>query len=153
MFFGPILGSVYSVVGALSGAVGAFLIARHLGRDVIERITGRPLRFYPSGSENLIAKIVFFSRLVPVVSFDVVSYGAGLTKVPMAKFAAATALGMVPFTLVYCYFGRMILIDGWISAAVGVVFVVAFLALPRLIQNHNLLNLRRYLFPDGKVDM
>lgn len=37
-FFGPLLGTLYSVVGALAGAVASFLIARWLGRDVVSRL-------------------------------------------------------------------------------------------------------------------
>ncbi len=70
MMFGPFL-------GALAGAVLSFLIARTLGREVIERLFSRSLAFYPRGGESVLAKIVFFSLLLPVVSFDIVSYGAG----------------------------------------------------------------------------
>ena len=86
MFFGPFLGSVYSLIGALSGAIASFLIARHIGIELVERICRKPLAFYPKGTENLIMRIVLFSRLIPVISFDVVSYGAGLTKLPLRKF-------------------------------------------------------------------
>ena len=100
MFFGPFLGSLYSLTGALSGAILSFLIARHLGIEVIERIMGRQLSFYPRGSENLIMKMVLLSRLIPVISFDVVSYSAGLTKLSIGKFTVATLFGMIPSTLI-----------------------------------------------------
>lgn len=41
-FFGPFMGTVYSVAGALGGAVAGFLIARFLGRELIERFLGGP---------------------------------------------------------------------------------------------------------------
>ena len=148
LFFGPLLGTIYSLGGALAGALAAFCIGRQLGRKVIERILGKPLQFYPTGTDKLIARVVFLSRLIPVVSFDIVSYGAGLTSLSILRFAGATLVGMIPLTLVYCYFGAVILVDGWIALSIGILFVAIFLLLPRLVRRYNLFYLRRYLFPD-----
>ena len=144
MFFSPIVGAAYSLSGALGGATLSFLIARHLGIELVERIIGKPLTFYPKDSERLLMKIIFVSRLIPVISFDVVSYAAGLTKLSLGKFAAVTFLGMIPFTLVYSYFGSVLLIKTWVALAVGGVFVVAFLSFPALVRRYNLLNLQKY---------
>ncbi len=43
--------------------------------------------------------IVFASRLVPFISFDLVSYAAGLTSLSFWQFALATCLGIVPICL------------------------------------------------------
>lgn len=154
MLFGPLPGAGLSLIGALIGAVAAFLIARHLGRELIERIIGRPVKFYPRGSENLIAKIILVSRLIPVVSFDIVSYGSGLTAIPLGKFAAVTLIGMTPLTLVYSFFGSVLMINRWVCLGAGVVFLALFLALPALIRRYDLFGLRRRLFgrPDSRPD-
>jgi len=49
--------------------------------------------------------LVFVLRLIPVVSFDVISYAAGLTRIPFWKFLLATALGMAPGTFAFVYLG------------------------------------------------
>ena len=97
-FFGPFLGTVYSVVGASAGAVTSFLIARLLGRELVEKFLGGHINFCSQCSDKLLTKIVFFSRLLPVISFDVISYGAGLTKMSLKKFIMATFLGLNLFT-------------------------------------------------------
>lgn len=71
--------SLYSVIGALTGVVVSFIIERFPGREIMERFISGHVNFCPSCSDRLLTKIVFISRLLPVVSFDIVSYGAGLT--------------------------------------------------------------------------
>ena len=89
-FSGPFLGTVYSVIGALADAVTSLLIARLLGREIVEKFVGGHINFCSQFSDKLLIKIVFFSRLVPVISFDLISYGAGLTKMSLKKFVMAT---------------------------------------------------------------
>jgi len=79
IFFGPYLGTLYSAIGALVGSMISFSLARFLGRDILANFIGGHIYFCKDCSDKLLVKIVFFSRLLPVVSFDVVSYGAGLT--------------------------------------------------------------------------
>lgn len=51
------------------------------------------------------ALVVFVLRLIPLVSFDAVSYAAGLSGLPFWKSLLATALGMAPGTFVFVYLG------------------------------------------------
>ena len=145
-FFGPWLGTLYSALGALGGAVISFLIGRHLGREIVERLMGGHILFCAQCSDKLFTKVILLSRLMPVVSFDIVSYGAGLTKISVKRFALATFLGMLPLTFVYNYFGSIFVLGGWVSIAVGLAFVAVFLLLPRWIERHNFLSLKKY-FP------
>ena len=133
-FFGPVMGTVYSLIGALTGAVVSFMIARFLGRELIERFMGSHLNFCESCSDSLLTKIVFVSRLLPVVSFDVVSYGAGLTKMSLKNFAAATLLGMIPLTFIYNYSGSILVFGKGLTFALGLVMVIFFFVLPGLLE-------------------
>ncbi len=130
-FFGPFPGTLYSVAGALGGAVVSFLIARFLGRELIERFLGGHVNFCSSCSDRLLTKIVFLSRLLPVVSFDVISYGAGLTKMSLGKFTLATFLGMVPLTFLYNYSGSVFVFGSGLTAVLGMVMVILFFILPK----------------------
>ena len=89
--FGPVMGTIYAVIGSVAGALIAFLIARFLGRDFVESLVGKQVVICCECSEGLLAKIVFFSRLLPLISFDVVSYGAGLTRMSLRKLRAGHA--------------------------------------------------------------
>jgi uncharacterized membrane protein YdjX (TVP38/TMEM64 family) len=145
-FFGPLPGTLYSALGALGGSVISFLIARLLGRDLVKRILRGHISFCPRCSDKILTKVVFLSRLIPVVSFDVVSYGAGLTAMSLWKFALATFIGMLPLTFIYNTFGSVLVIRGWVSALVAVAFVALFFLIPRLIERRDFLKLKRY-FP------
>ena len=75
--FGPFLGTLYAVTGATAGATISFLIARWLGRDLIARFLKGHINFCQRCSDKLLTKVVFLARLIPAVSFDMVSYGSG----------------------------------------------------------------------------
>ncbi len=77
IYFGALMGTLFSALGALAGAVLSFLIARYLGWEFIERFLTDHINCCTECSNHLLTKIVFISRLLPFVSFDLVSYGAG----------------------------------------------------------------------------
>jgi len=129
-FFGPLAGTLYSVLGALAGAVISFLITRLLGRETIEKYSGGHFHFCEQCSDKVMTRIVFLSRLIPVVSFDVISYGAGLTKMSLKKFSLATFFGMIPLTFVYNYFGSVLVFGEGLTVILGMIIVVLFLVLP-----------------------
>jgi len=130
--FGPVMGTVYAVTGSVAGALVAFLIARFLGRDFIESLVGRQVVICCECSEGLLTKIVFFSRLLPLVSFDVVSYGAGLTRMRLRNFALATLLGSIPMTFIYHSFGSVLKVSTMTGLILGLVIVAILFALPYL---------------------
>ena len=130
--FGPVMGTVYAVTGSVAGALVAFLIARFLGRDFIESLVGRQVVICCECSEGLLTKIVFFSRLLPLVSFDVVSYGAGLTRMRLRSFALATLLGSIPMTFIYHSFGSVLKVSTMTGLILGLVIVAILFALPYL---------------------
>lgn len=144
IFFGPYLGTLYSVIGAVSGSVMSFMIARLLGRQLIERFLGGHIIFCGTCSDKLLTKVVFISRLLPFVSFDIISYGAGLTKMTLYKFCLATFLGMIPLTFIYNYFGSVIVAEKSIALVLGIILTVLFFLLPYWIERYNLLSLQKY---------
>jgi uncharacterized membrane protein YdjX (TVP38/TMEM64 family) len=142
--FGPFIGTIYSVIGGLAGAVVSFLIARFLGRDVLERFLGGHINFCTQCSDKLLSKVVFISRLVPFISFDIVSYGAGLTKMSLRTFTVMTFFGMIPMTFVYTSFGAVFIIHKGISIVLGVCMVALFFILPRWLEKHKLPSFDKY---------
>ncbi|SEL98843.1 Uncharacterized membrane protein YdjX, TVP38/TMEM64 family, SNARE-associated domain [Blastococcus sp. DSM 46786] len=90
-------GLAVAFAGGMLAAVVAFGLARALGRPAVARLVGSRLDRL-AGGRTFVAVLV--SRLVPVVPFVAVNYGAGLAGVRPAPFAAATAVGLVPSTLV-----------------------------------------------------
>jgi uncharacterized membrane protein YdjX (TVP38/TMEM64 family) len=107
--FGVGLGLALNWAGATLGAVGGYLLARALGRDAVSRLLGRHAsRLDQLASAHGFATI-FRLRLIPVVPFNALNFGAGLAGVPLRAYAAGTALGIVPGTFVYTYFADSLL--------------------------------------------
>jgi uncharacterized membrane protein YdjX (TVP38/TMEM64 family) len=87
-------GALYVLLGAGAGAMAAFGVARFVGHEAVHRWFGGRLSVGLIGSENGLMGIVFVSRLLPFLSFDIVSYAAGLTVLSFWRFAIATLAGL-----------------------------------------------------------
>jgi len=98
-------GMLYVLLGAEFGALAAFGVARLLGRNTLQRWFGDRLPVGWLGSQNVLMGIVFASRLVPFISFDVVSYAAGLTALSFWRFAIATLAGIAPASFLLAHLG------------------------------------------------
>ena len=94
--YGATLGTVYTIIGSVSGAMLAFTIARLVGRDILHRWFGDKIQVGLLGSQNALMGTVFIFRLLPFISFDIVSYAAGLTAIKVWRFFLATMVGVTP---------------------------------------------------------
>ncbi len=103
--YGHTWGTVYVVLGAEAGAIAAFGIARLVGRDVLRRWFGDKLSAGLLGSQTVLMGVVFTSRLLPFISFDLISYAAGLTILSFWRFAIATFAGIIPASFLLAHFG------------------------------------------------
>ena len=107
--FGWWQGAILSWSSAMVGAALCFLLARGLGRDVVEKIAGKGALAGVEGYfQKYGTKTILICRLLPFVSFDAVSYFAGLTPIKFLPFFLATGLGQTPATIVYSYVGGML---------------------------------------------
>jgi uncharacterized membrane protein YdjX (TVP38/TMEM64 family) len=103
--YGHLWGTVYVVTGAEIGALIAFAIARSVGYEVLHRWLGKRLSLGSLASQNALMAAVFASRLLPFISFDLVSYAAGLTPLTLWRFALATLAGIIPASFLLAHFG------------------------------------------------
>ena len=131
--FGTVLGTTYAVIGAEIGAIASFLIGRALGRDILTKILRTDINFCERCSDRHLAIFVFLSRLIPLFSFDLISYGAGLTNMSIKAFAVATLLGMIIPTYALTYAGSQIVSGEWLLIVLGLVMVAVLLLLPKLV--------------------
>ena len=134
--FGPFYGALYAIIGAEIGAIGCFLIARALGRDALSRLLKVETTFCQMCTDHQLMGLMFFARLIPVFSFDVVSYGAGVTNISLKTFALATLVGMAPPTFAITYLGSSVVSAQWPLIVAGVVMVAIFLAMPKLLTRY-----------------
>lgn len=104
--FGPVGGAILSWTSSMAGAALCFVISRVLGRDVVERITGKGMVQQLDDFFKRFGKhAILVARLLPFMSFDLVSYAAGLTSMGFLGFIIATGLGQLPATVVYSFVG------------------------------------------------
>lgn len=107
--FGWVKGAILSWVSAMAGAALCYAIARLYGRGVVEKFTTRSaLNEVDVFFERYGKWAVLVARLLPFVSFDIVSYAAGLTGMGFWEFFWATGLGQLPATIIYSYVGGML---------------------------------------------
>ena len=105
--FGWFFGAILSWSSAMLGAVLCFYIAKFLGRPVVEKfVTKKALDWWDQFFSKYGKHSVFIARLLPIVSFDLVSYAAGTTSISFWQFFWATGLGQLPATILYSYLGQ-----------------------------------------------
>ncbi|WP_435059908.1 TVP38/TMEM64 family protein [Streptomyces sp. bgisy060] len=104
--FGLPLGVGAVLVGATAGAALSFGLARWLGRPVVARHagSGRLARLDAYLTRRGFAAVLLL-RLVPLFPFSVINYGAGVAGVRFSSYVTATALGIIPGTVVYTGLG------------------------------------------------
>jgi uncharacterized membrane protein YdjX (TVP38/TMEM64 family) len=131
--FGVVGGGLLTVTGQTLAAALCFGISRALGRGPVEALAGRfGLVAADTWFSRWGARGVLLLRLVPGISFDVISYGAGLTSIRFGPFLLATAIGVAPQAFLYAYLIREAPQSAWVFYAVswlviGVIGSAAFL--------------------------
>lgn len=104
--FGWWQGAILSWSSAMAGALLCFYIARIAGRDVVEKINKNfSLQKLDEYFDRYGKHTILICRLLPFISFDFISYAAGLTAIKPIPFLIATGLGQLPATIVYSYVG------------------------------------------------
>lgn len=107
--FGWWQGAILSWTSAMAGAALCFFIARILGRDMAVKLTSKKgIEQVDEFLTRYGKQSILIARLLPFMSFDIVSYAAGLTGMGFMGFFIATGLGQLPATIVYSYVGGML---------------------------------------------
>jgi len=104
--YGTLHGGLLVVVGAVLGAMIAFGLSRRVGREILI-VSSNPIAAWITQprSQNLLTVVVLGSRLIPFMSFDAISYAAGLTPLATWRFAVATGFGVVPVSFGFAAMG------------------------------------------------
>jgi uncharacterized membrane protein YdjX (TVP38/TMEM64 family) len=131
--YGHVVGTIYIVTGAGVGAIIAFAIARFAGHELARKFLGENLSLGRLGSQNALTTIVFVSRLIPFMSFDLVSYAAGLTAIKLWRFALATLLGLMPVSFILAHMGSEIVESSHGDVIVIILIIGLFTLVPLLI--------------------
>jgi uncharacterized membrane protein YdjX (TVP38/TMEM64 family) len=107
LLFGWFFGAILSWSSAMLGAILCFYLAKFLGRPIVEKIvTKKALDWWDQFFTKYGKHSIFIARLVPIVSFDLISYATGVTSVSFWQFFWATGLGQLPATILYSFLGQ-----------------------------------------------
>ncbi|MCW5695576.1 MAG: TVP38/TMEM64 family protein [Bauldia sp.] len=105
--FGPLWGTIYCTIGGTIGCTVVFVLSRKLGRPFVEAFVSRKAlqRFdYLADSGGAIALFLIF--LVPIFPDDIISYIAGLTRVPLHRLVLVALFGRLPGYILYAVAGE-----------------------------------------------
>jgi uncharacterized membrane protein YdjX (TVP38/TMEM64 family) len=140
--FGTALGSGLNWTGAVVGAIIGHFLAKQLGSAGIKRLLGHNAAKLESFSKHLTFATILRLRLIPVTPFNLLNFASGLARVPLRAYVPATAIGIIPGTIIYTFFSDS-LIGGVagakthalvrISIAGALLIVISFL--PKLLKS------------------
>jgi uncharacterized membrane protein YdjX (TVP38/TMEM64 family) len=120
--YGVFWGGLLTLSGQTLAAVVCFTLARHLGRSRIESLMGGATEGAGSGwLARWGAPGIVITRLVPGLSFDLISYAAGLTPMGFGRFLIATVIGSAPHAFLAAYLVQRSPMLGWAFIGIGLV--------------------------------
>ena len=129
--FGAILGTICCDIAATLGAMLAFLGARYLFHDAVQKKFGGRLEKLNRELEAQGLHYLLFLRLVPIIPFFLINLAAGVTRLPLRTFILGTMVGIIPGGFVYCNAG----------ATLATIDSIGKIASPRVIASLTLLGL------------
>ena len=105
ILFGTLIGGAASVIGATIGATVVFLVARSACGENLVRRAGPLACKLAAGFRADAFSYLLFLRFVPAFPFFLVNLVPAIAGVKLRTFVAATAIGIVPATFAFAFFG------------------------------------------------
>jgi len=131
MVYGPFWGVVITWVGAMLGAFASFALTRHYGRPFVEKkVSTSQLIKIDQWVQHQGVMSLLLSRLIPLISFNLINYGAGITIVSWWTFGWTTGIGILPITIIMVTMGNNFNILPWWLWVIllGVIIGTTFIA-------------------------
>lgn len=137
MVYGKFWGTLISWTGAMLGAYVAFGLARLFGRPFVKAVLPEKLwNRLDQWSKRTAAIDLLLSRLLPVISFNLINYTAGMTPVSLWTFTWTTALGILPVTVLMVVLGdQATVLPWWIWLFAGCGIVLLWLVIRRRLKH------------------
>lgn len=104
--FGPFAGTLINLLGAICGALSSFLISRHLVHAWFSKKRGKRLNQLIAGVNQKGWLFVALLRVFPILPFNLVNYGLGLTDISLRMYSITTIVFLIPAEILYTYFGH-----------------------------------------------
>lgn len=148
LIWGPFWGGILTIIGAGAGAALAFLTARHLASDYLNKKFNHPAWAWlrdEIGRQEW--RAVAFTRINPIFPFGPSSYFFGLTKIGFSRYFFSTILSIAPLTILFAAIGHSIggfVLQGSSYALVKNIMIVSV--------SITLLVILRAMFKRSKID-
>ena len=107
--FGVAWGTLYNILASNLGATLAFFMARYFGRDFISRFMKGRVEAFDEKVASHGFRFIFTLRLIPLIPFNGLNLGSGLSKIKYRDYLLGSVLGMLPGTFIYTYFADALL--------------------------------------------
>lgn len=135
LLFGTFWGVVITWLGAMAGAYASFGLTRLYGRPFVARkVNSANLAKIDLWVQRQGAVSLLLCRFIPLISFNLINYGAGLTKISWWTFTWTTGIGILPVTIAVVSMGvNLHMLSWWVwllllLAIIGIAYGVSFLA-------------------------
>ncbi len=128
--FGVFWGSIISLIGNIIGATLAFLVSRYFLQKYVTTkflakypmISRYEQRFFSHG-----LRTVILLRLIPLFPFNALNYLLGVTRVSNKDYILGTAIGIIPGTIAFVYFGQSLAMLSVLHIALSVVAIIGLI--------------------------
>ncbi len=109
LIWGPYWGGILTVIGAGTGSALAFLAARYLASDYLNRKFGNSAwAWLREEMQRKEWKAVAFTRINPIFPFGPSSYFFGLTQIRFSRYIVTTLLSILPLSVLFAAMGSSI---------------------------------------------
>jgi uncharacterized membrane protein YdjX (TVP38/TMEM64 family) len=125
LLFGTAAGTPVALGFVVLGAVMQMSISRYLAGDAAAHLLPERVKRFDHLIEERGFWAVFYMRLAPLIPYNLVNYGAGLTRLKVRAMAAGTAIGALPRTFAWVALGGNLDDLGSPEAKVAVGLLVA----------------------------
>lgn len=135
ILFGPLVGTLISLLAATVASALSFLLARWLGRELLLKHVGHTATFQAieKGIAHSGIDFLILTRLVPLFPYNIQNYAYGLTAIPFWSFTLISAITTLPGIFIYTLMSHELASEGITLVFIGKLSI-AGIALFALVQ-------------------
>ncbi|MFW9821090.1 MAG: TVP38/TMEM64 family protein [Candidatus Thorarchaeota archaeon] len=109
MIWGWLLGGFMGVIGSMAAGLLCFFVSKKGGRPLVKKLVGdKAIDMADDLIHKYGIKAIIVSRLIPFISFDVISYASGLVNIELKKYTIGTLIGSVFRAFFYSVWGALL---------------------------------------------
>lgn len=150
MIFGLVEGSIYTLIGVFLNSTIMFFMTRYLAKDSVKDFLYPRLpdsvknRLYLKNQKSL---WIYFAilRFLPVISYNLINYAAGLTEMKYKHYLTSTIIGVLPGTIAYINFGDKLIEPNPKDLIIAIVIVAVVVILSLIVA--------KFYMPEGEESL